>query len=72
MADAKTTTLTLDEIDALAEIQRKIEYIRTFTDLIIHNPSYGVLPSHNQIAIDALSRFACDADDALRNIRNHF
>lgn len=70
MADGKT--ITLDEIDALAEIQRKIEFIRTFTDLIIHNPSYGVLPSHNQIAIDALSRFACDADDELRNIRSRF
>lgn len=67
MADAKTTTLalTLNELDELGEVHTQIQFIRSFIEILMQNPSFSALPAHNQVALDALFRFASDSENRL-------
>lgn len=71
MADAKTTTLTIEMNDGLSEVQAQIEFIHTFTGLLLNQPDFEKLPAHVQIAIDALLRFASAADQKLQEVRHY-
>lgn len=67
MADAKTTTLTLqpDHIDELAAIHTKLEYAHSMGALMLAANDFKKLSVHQQRAIDALDVFVFEAIQAL-------
>lgn len=68
MADAKTITPALGLLDDLWDVQTKLDYTHAMIGLIIEQKDYPALPSHQQVALQALSVFADDARKQLTGI----
>lgn len=64
MAAAKTITPETGLLDDLWDVQTKLDYTHAMIGLIIEQKDYPTLPSHQQLALQALSVFSDDA-------RNH-
>ncbi|KAA5809386.1 hypothetical protein [Yersinia pestis] len=66
MATTNTNTLNRNvSSDDLESILCKIEYVHAIVGLITEQSDYGQLPSHQQVAIQALSNFTFDAKNAI-------
>lgn len=68
MAAAKTITPALGLFDDLWDVQTKLDYTHAMIGLLIEQKDYPALPSHQQVALQALSVFADDARKQLAGI----